>query len=147
VAAFQLWDGRVVLGPDGVRMVTAAVELALRAAGRNGGAARVTDDVAHLREVLRVAGLAGCAPVTAGVPWRLDLPASDVRVTVAQAAAIHRVSQAAIRKAIGAGRLPAERYGSRWLIRETDARQLQVRRQDGRRSGRPEHAGGRGPDR
>jgi excisionase family DNA binding protein len=117
----QLWPGGVLLTCRGCEIAAAALELMRRqAAGRDGGV-RLGAEFAQLLAVVAL-GAEGCEPATVEARWRLDMPPSDRLLTVKEAAALRRVSGAAIRKAIAAGRLPARRHGSQWLVREIDVR-------------------------
>jgi hypothetical protein len=143
VAALQQ-GGEVILGPAGVRMVIAALELATRQAARHGGGAVPTGDLGWLRAVLAAAESARCAPATSGVAFRVVMPPSGATVTVSEAAAIWGVSPQAIRAAITAGRLTGRRHGGAWVLDETQVRQAAGTR---RRSGRPADLRGPGGDR
>ena len=131
----------VILTPRGAGMVLAALELARRAHQARDGGPAVSDDYRWLYEVCRI-GAQGLPPQTSGRPWRADLPSSASVVTVAEAAAIRGVTPQAIRNAIKAGRLPAQRLGRGWAISEYEVRRHgsnwrgQSRHDPGRREGR-----------
>jgi excisionase family DNA binding protein len=113
----------VELSPHGARLVhLALVALVRQAAARDGG--KPADDLSYLATVVRlaVARADGAAPVTGGLSFRLDLPPPGQMITVAEAAAIRGVTPQAIRKAIRAGRFPAQRHGSLWLVPEEAVR-------------------------
>ncbi len=124
----------MILTPRGAVLVLAALELARREQARDGGAA-MSADAAWLLAVCKAAAAqppGGDDSATTGRRFTARMPASGATVNVAEAAAIAGVSAQAVRKAIRAGRLPAQRHGSCWLLSETDVRQMAWRRQDGR---------------
>jgi hypothetical protein len=133
VARFQLHDGRVVLGPDGVRLVLAAIEAAWRGQARRNGGAVPTSDLAWLCASLAAASARGSAAATSGRRFTLAVPSSEATVTVAEAAAILHISGSAVRKPIKAGRLTARRHGGVWVLAEAEVRQAGTRRTDGSR--------------
>jgi excisionase family DNA binding protein len=118
----QLWPGGgVLLTRRGCEIAAAGLELLRRKAAVRDGGVGLGAEFAQLLAVVAL-GAQGCEPATVQARWRLDMPPSDRLLTVTEAAALRRVSGAAIRKAIAAGRLPAQRHGSQWLIREIDVR-------------------------
>jgi excisionase family DNA binding protein len=126
------WDGRVSLGPDGVRVALLALEMLKRSVRANGGGAP-SADAQWLAEVLKAAE--GFVPATPARSFTLVMPSSEPGLTVTEAARIRGVSPQAIRKAIRAGRLPATRHGGSWLLSETDVRTHGPARQSARGRG------------
>jgi hypothetical protein len=137
----SLWgaEGRVLLEPEGVRLVLGIMELA-RLGPAHRGAGAPSNPVAYLREVLRLAEAgavpASCAPATSGRSFVAYLPESGAQVTVTEAAAIWGCSPQAIRKAIRAGRLQGRRQGGQWWLSEVAVREAAGRRGRGRKAGR-----------
>ena len=123
----------LVLNRDGARLVVAALELALRQAGRDGLDVRKRagwTDVEWLLASARAVAAgntpaaAGTAAGTAEGSFRVDLPDSapvQEMLTTAGAANLLGVTPRAVVKRIAAGRLPATRVGREWAISEWDA--------------------------
>jgi excisionase family DNA binding protein len=148
--------GEVILSPAGVRLCAAALMIVAnltdeevasalhrRRPGRGDGAAPLTDDVAYLRTVLRLAQdrAAGNTSESYGERVTILLPSSEARLTTAEAAAILGVSEQAVRAAARQGRYGAARPGRDWSLSEWEVRMAagkgrrRGRRADGDRSG------------
>ena len=138
-------EDTVLLNRKGARMCAAALEAVRRHAARNGGASP-SGDFEWLEAVLRLAtaervtsadDVEGSEVGTVPVPIRIIVPSSaPVRtrhLTTRDAAVLAGVSDRTIRKAIGSGRLAADRAGWAWLVDERE-----VRRWMGERRRRPD---------
>ena len=148
--------GHLVVGPEGCRLIVAAVDLALKAADRDGVNVRGRSQwgaVEWLYAQARIvaggqAGLVASgndASVNAEASWSLDLAESEAWWTTSEAARFLGLTRGGVTAAIRRGELPATRHGRAWLVREADVR---TARQGGGADGARVHgrvAGG--PDR
>ncbi len=143
--------GHLVVGPEGCRLIVAALELAMRGAERNGVAYRGRSrwsDVEWLHAQARLVAQGEVAVVAAentGEAFTALLPSSDATVSAAQAAQILGITRQAVGAAIRRGDLAARREAGRYVLAETDVRQYAAGRGNGGRRV-PGHVAG-GPDR